>query len=58
MPEDFKGELMASRKPIQIRLVGIGRAGWSMHRKELAGREKTFQIAGAYDPVKARREMI
>ena len=49
---------MASRKPIQIGLVGTGRAGWRMHRKELAGREKTFQIAGTYDPVKARREMI
>jgi predicted dehydrogenase len=36
-------------KPIRMGIIGIGRAGWGMHTKELAGREDKFQIVAACD---------
>jgi predicted dehydrogenase len=49
---------MAKAKPIGIGIVGIGRAGWGMHCKELQGREDKFRIVAACDPVKARRDQM
>ena len=49
---------MAAKDAIGIGLVGVGRAGWGMHRAELKGRESKFRIVAACDPVKARRDMI
>jgi len=43
--------------PIRIGLVGLGRAGWGMHAKELEGREEQFVIHAAYDALPARRSM-
>ncbi len=45
-------------KPIGVGIVGIGRAGGGMHRRELAGREKTFKIVAACDLLKDRRETM
>jgi predicted dehydrogenase len=41
-------------KPIGVGIVGIGRAGNGMHRKELAGREEKFKIVAACDVIKER----
>jgi len=49
---------MAKSNPIKLGIVGIGRAGWSMHCHELKGREKKFRIVAACDVIKARREMM
>ena len=49
---------MAKAKPVKLGIVGIGRAGWSMHCGELEGRERKFQIVAACDTIKARRDMM
>ena len=43
------------RQPIKIGIVGLGRAGWGMHCKELQGREDKFQIVAACDVLPERR---
>jgi scyllo-inositol 2-dehydrogenase (NADP+) len=45
-------------QPIKIGIVGLGRAGWGMHCKELQGREDTFQIVAACDIIPDRRERM
>lgn len=45
-------------KPIEVGLVGIGRAGWGMHCEELKGREEKFRIAAACDLIPSRREKM
>jgi scyllo-inositol 2-dehydrogenase (NADP+) len=49
---------MPRRKPIQVGIAGLGRAGAGMHLKELASRAKKFQIVAVCDVIKARREGI
>ncbi len=51
---------MAKAKPINIGIIGIGRAGWGMHCKELAvnGRDKKFKIVAACDVIPKRRKMM
>ncbi|MBN1875126.1 MAG: Gfo/Idh/MocA family oxidoreductase [Anaerolineae bacterium] len=44
--------------PIKIGIVGLGRAGWGMHCKELTGREDKFQIVAACDVLPERRERV
>jgi scyllo-inositol 2-dehydrogenase (NADP+) len=41
--------------PIQIGIVGLGRAGWGMHCNELAGREDRFAVRAACDLLPDRR---
>ena len=36
-------------QPIRIGIAGLGRAGWGMHCRELAGKEDLFQIVAACD---------
>lgn len=43
--------------PIKIGLVGLGRAGWDMHCKELEGKASQFQITAVCDPIADRREL-
>ncbi len=45
-------------QPIKIGIVGLGRAGWGMHCKELQGREDKFQIVAACDIIPERRERV
>lgn len=45
-------------QPIKIGIVGLGRAGWGMHCKELLGREDKFQIVAACDLIAERRERM
>ncbi len=45
-------------KAIKTGIVGIGRAGWKMHCKELEGREGKFTVAAACDTIKERREKM
>lgn len=40
--------------PIRIGLVGLGRAGWGMHTRELEGREDLFKIVAACDVIEQR----
>ena len=44
--------------PIAIGIVGLGRAGWGMHCKELEGREDKFKIVAACDEIEERRDRI
>lgn len=44
--------------PIRIGIVGLGRAGWSMHGPELAGMESKFQFVAACDILADRRERM
>jgi len=46
---------MAKTGPIRIGIIGLGRAGWSMHGPELAGREDKFKFVAACDIDPARR---
>ncbi len=47
-----------SKHPIRLGLVGLGRAGWSMHVPELKGKEKFFTIVAACDRIPERRERM
>jgi predicted dehydrogenase len=50
---------MAKRTdPIRLGIVGLGRAGWGMHRNELAPRAERFEIVAACDLEKSRRERM
>lgn len=40
--------------PIKLAIVGLGRAGWGMHCKELEGKEEQYSIMAAYDPITER----
>jgi predicted dehydrogenase len=44
--------------PVRLGLVGIGRAGWGMHCRELEGRESLFRIVAACDLLKERRDRM
>lgn len=45
-------------QPIAVGIVGLGRAGWGMHRSELLERTDKFSIVAACDPdAKRRRNM-
>ena len=45
-------------QPIRIGIAGLGRAGWGMHCKELAGKQDLFQIVAACDILPDRRERM
>ena len=45
-------------KPIRLGIVGLGRAGWGMHCRELEGRERKFKIVAACDLIAERRERM
>lgn len=47
----------AQTGPVRIGLVGLGRAGWGMHVKELRGKEEHLRIEAAFDVLPERREM-
>jgi len=40
---------MAKKKPIRVGIVGLGRAGWSMHTYELDERKSMFKIVAGCD---------
>ncbi len=48
----------ASDKPINVGIVGLGRAGWGMHTVELAKRPEKFAIVAGVDPKAERRKML
>ncbi len=45
-------------KPINVAIVGLGRAGWGMHTSELAKRADKFTIVAGVDPKADRRQML
>lgn len=45
---------MTEQKPIGIGIVGLGRAGWGMHCRELAGRQDKFRFVAAMDKDRTR----
>ena len=47
--------VMTEARPIRLGIVGLGRAGWGMHCKELEGREEKFAIVAAFDVIEERR---
>lgn len=49
---------MIEKKPIKLGLVGIGRAGWGMHCRELEGREDKFKLAAGCDVIPERRQKM
>lgn len=49
---------MAKTNPIRLGIIGLGRAGWNMHCRELEGREKKFRIVAGCDPIKPRRDLL
>jgi predicted dehydrogenase len=55
-----KRKKTASKKPIGLGLVGLGRAGINMHCKELElkNRLKKFNLVAACDPDASRRKMV
>ncbi len=44
--------------PVRIGLVGLGRAGWGMHLKELADKTDMFVFTAACDLIAERREAM
>lgn len=41
--------------PIRVGLVGLGRAGWGMHRPELNDQKDLFRVVAACDAIESRR---
>ncbi len=50
--------MSATKEPIRVGIVGLGRAGAKMHCNELKERPAMFEIFAGCDPVKARREYV
>lgn len=48
---------MTDAGPIRIGIVGLGRAGWGMHCKELDARPDKFRIVAVCDLVEERRKL-
>lgn len=48
---------MAKAEPIGLGILGLGRAGWGMHCRELDGKERSFRIVAGCDvlPERCRR---
>jgi hypothetical protein len=46
------------KKPIKLGMVGLGRAGFNMHLKEMAGKEDMFSVVAACDVEADRRETM
>ena len=44
--------------PVRIGLVGLGRAGWGMHLKELADKGDQFVVVAACELIEERREAM
>ncbi len=51
-------ERSAKRGKIKVGLVGIGRAGWGMHRNELAKVPRLFSLVAACDPDQHRCDLL
>lgn len=49
---------MSETTPIKLGIVGIGRAGWGMHTRELADRQDEFEIVAACDVIEERRDKM
>ncbi len=49
---------MGKSKPIGLGIVGLGRAGWGMHCKELEGKEGMFRIVAGCDTAADRRRRL
>ena len=49
---------MANSGPIKLGMVGIGRAGGGMHRRELESRKEMFKIVAACDIITERRDQM
>ena len=47
---------MPKPNPIRLGILGLGRAGWGMHCKELEGKERRFQIVAGCDTLKEKRD--
>ena len=45
------------KEPIKLGIIGIGRAGWGMHLKELEGKEDMYKIVAVCDVEADRRKM-
>lgn len=43
-------------QPVKIGIVGLGRAGWGMHCRELDSHQSQFQITAVCDPIASRRQ--
>lgn len=50
--------MSASSQPISVGIVGLGRAGWGMHCRELEARPERFRIVAGCDPIAARRAKV
>ena len=50
--------MAAKTKAIRTAIIGCGRAGYNMHRKDLASRKTKFKVVAACDPVQERREAV
>ena len=46
------------KNPIKLGMIGIGRAGYNMHLKELEGKDDMFKIVAACDVEADRREKM
>jgi len=44
------------QQPIRVGIIGLGRAGWGMHCRELDARRETFTVVAVCDPLSDRRE--
>ncbi|MBN1437644.1 MAG: Gfo/Idh/MocA family oxidoreductase [Sedimentisphaerales bacterium] len=48
----------AKTRPIKIGILGLGRAGWNMHCRDLDKKKKYFQIVAGCDPLAQRRQKM
>ncbi len=50
--------MSTENRPIAVGIVGLGRAGWGMHRAELEQRPDRYRIVAGCDPIAERRAQI
>ncbi len=56
--QKYKKGKIKMTKPIKLGMVGLGRAGYGMHLKEMKGKEELFQIVAACDLKPERTKLM
>ena len=54
----LKERVKIMKKPIRLGMIGVGRAGYSMHLSELKGKEDMYQIVAVCDREADRRDKM
>ncbi len=45
-------------EPVKLGIIGLGRAGWGMHCKEIRNKQEQFRIVAGCDPIGSRMRLL